>query len=64
MTFRRYNRPGFLQATAKGVAETLGTLPRDVQGTAHVLYTAQGLPRKYVDDLGDPYQVRYAWDCF
>jgi len=51
-----YNRPGFLQATAKGVAETLGTLPRDVQGTAHVLYTAQGLPRKYVDDLGDPYQ--------
>jgi len=51
-----YNRPGFLQATAKGIADTLASLPRDARGTAHVLYTAQGLPRKYVDDLGDPYQ--------
>ena len=51
-----YNRPGFLQATAKSIADTIGSLPRDAQASAHVLYTAQGLPVKYVEDLGDPYQ--------
>ena len=56
MTFGRYNRPGFLQATAKGIATAIASLPADVQQKAHVLYTAQGLPVKYVTDLGDPYQ--------
>jgi len=51
-----YNRPGFLEATAKGIESTIAKLPTAVQGQAHVLYTAQGLPRKYVEDLGDPYQ--------
>ena len=51
-----YNRAGFLSATAKGIKDTISTLPAAVQGKAHLLYTAQGLPRKYVETLGDPYQ--------
>ena len=51
-----YNRPGFLAATAKGIKETIATLPEGCREGAHILYTAQGLPKKYVEDLGDPYQ--------
>ena len=51
-----YNRPGFLAATAKGIKETIATLPEASREGAHILYTAQGLPKKYVEDLGDPYQ--------
>ena len=51
-----YNRPGFVETTAKGIVDTLSSLPEEVRDTAHVLYSAQGLPRKYVEDLGDPYQ--------
>jgi ferrochelatase len=51
-----YNRPGFLEATAKGIVETIRDIPEELQGEAHILYTAQGLPRKYVEDLNDPYQ--------
>lgn len=49
-----YNRRGFLEATAEGIQQTLVSLPDPEK--AHVLYTAQGLPRKYIDDLNDPYQ--------
>ena len=51
-----YNRPGFLEATAKGIAAEISSLAAELQGKAHILYTAQGLPRKYVEDLSDPYQ--------
>ena len=51
-----YNRPGFLEATAKGIASTIAGLPAELQKDAHILYTAQGLPKKYVEDLSDPYQ--------
>lgn len=51
-----YNRPGFLSAMAKNVAESLEQLPDDERANAHILYSAQGLPVKYVTDLGDPYQ--------
>ena len=44
---------GFLEATAKSIRSTLSSLPAPAD--AHILYTAQGLPRKYVEDLGDPY---------
>jgi ferrochelatase len=51
-----YNRPGFLEATAKRIRETMEKLPEAERAGAHILYSAQGLPRKYVEDLGDPYQ--------
>jgi len=51
-----YNRPGFLQAMAKNVNEALEGLPAEQRESAHILYSAQGLPVKYVTDLGDPYQ--------
>ena len=50
-----YNRRGFLRATARAVAEALAALPDGGEG-AHVLYSAQGLPRVYVEELGDPYE--------
>lgn len=51
-----YNRPGFLAAMAEKIHASLQTLPADARANAHILYTAQGLPVKYVTDLGDPYQ--------
>ena len=51
-----YNRPGFLSAMAKNIHDSLQSLPADARANAHILYTAQGLPVKYVTDLGDPYQ--------
>jgi len=51
-----YNRQGFLCATAKVIKATIATLPEGAREGAHLLYTAQGLPKKYVEDLGDPYQ--------
>jgi len=51
-----YNRPGFLSATANRIEESIQQLPSDKRSAAHVLYTAQGLPAKYVEELGDPYQ--------
>ena len=52
----RYNRPGFLSATANRIEESICQVPSDKRSSAHVLYTAQGLPAKYVEELGDPYQ--------
>jgi len=51
-----YNRPGFLSAMAKNIRDSLQSLPEEARARAHILYTAQGLPVKYVTDLGDPYQ--------
>ena len=54
-----FNRAGFLKASAQAIAKTLRTLPQSDEGSlddVHILYSAQGLPRKYVDELGDPYQ--------
>ena len=51
-----YNRPGYLAAMCSNIHQALQTLPEEKRATAHILYTAQGLPVKYVTDLGDPYQ--------
>ena len=51
-----YNRPGYLEAMAKNIHESLLTVDEEERGKAHIVYTAQGLPVKYVTDLGDPYQ--------
>lgn len=48
-----YNRKGYLTAQAASIAQVVNSLPNPKD--AHILYSAQGLPRKYVDDLGDPY---------
>ena len=49
-----YNRPGYLQVTARRVADAVASLPDG--SDAHILYSAQGLPRVYVENMGDPYQ--------
>ena len=49
-----YNRPGFLQATAQSIKDAIASLPDEVKQSAHVLYTAQGLPRKCAHRLHGP----------
>jgi len=51
-----YNRPGYLSAMCELIIQSMRTLPEGAVARAHILFTAQGLPRKYVDDLGDPYE--------
>lgn len=51
-----YNRPGYLEAMCEQIISSMQSLPEGARGRAHILYTAQGLPRTYVDDLGDPYE--------
>lgn len=51
-----YNREGYINAMARLVAQRIDAMQeRDgVQG--HVFFSAHGLPAKYIDELGDPYQ--------
>jgi len=51
-----YNRPKYITAMADSTETALASLPADDREGAHILFAAQGLPRTYVDDLGDPYQ--------
>mmetsp|Transcript_11380 Transcript_11380/g.19105 ORF Transcript_11380/g.19105 Transcript_11380/m.19105 type:complete len:477 (+) Transcript_11380:28-1458(+) len=51
-----FNRQGFLQAASRAIVQAIGMLSPEDAKEAHVLYSAQGLPRKYIEDLGDPYQ--------
>ena len=51
-----YNRAGFLSATARSIAQAMSPLSAEDREEAQIVYSAQGLPRKYVDDLGDPYE--------
>ncbi|EOD09972.1 putative ferrochelatase [Emiliania huxleyi CCMP1516] len=50
-----FNRKGYVDASARAVQKALASLPEAERQTAQVVYSAQGLPRKYVEFLGDPY---------
>eukprot|EP00967_Tisochrysis_lutea_P079983 scaffold109627_cov33-Tisochrysis_lutea.AAC.3 len=51
-----FNRPTYVRASARMIEQSLQTLPDADRASAHIVYSAQGLPRKYVEFLGDPYQ--------
>lgn len=49
-----FNRQGYLQSTARRIADAVASLPDSAD--AHILYSAQGLPKAYIENMGDPYQ--------
>ncbi|MGF1498168.1 MAG: ferrochelatase [Elainellaceae cyanobacterium] len=49
-----YDRPGYLQAMAQLIAQELDQL--DDPDSAHVFFSAHGVPLSYVEEAGDPYQ--------
>jgi len=51
-----FNRPGYLESTARRIADAVASLPEGIREDAHILYSAQGLPRAYVENMGDPYE--------
>ncbi|MDX2232489.1 MAG: ferrochelatase [Leptolyngbyaceae cyanobacterium bins.349] len=55
-----YERPGYLQAMAQLIAQQLDRFPNP--DTAHIFFSAHGVPVSYVEEAGDPYQ-REIEDC-
>lgn len=55
-----YTRPGYLKAMADLIATQLDQLPDP--SSAHVFFSAHGVPVSYVEEAGDPYQ-REIEDC-
>jgi len=51
-----FNRAGYLTSTARRIADAVASLPEGIRESAHILYSAQGLPKAYVENMGDPYQ--------
>jgi len=51
-----YNRPGYIKASARAIAHTISQIPEAEAAGAHLLFSAQGLPKKYMEKMGDPYQ--------
>tara|TARA_Y100001968_G_scaffold292474_1_gene297689 strand:- start:1572 stop:2747 length:1176 start_codon:yes stop_codon:yes gene_type:complete len=49
-----FDQSGYLEAMAKLIEKQI--LSCDSPETAHVCFTAHGVPKSYVDDAGDPYQ--------
>jgi ferrochelatase len=49
-----YDRPGYLQAMANLIEQTLDQISHPNQ--AHVFFSAHGVPVSYVAEAGDPYQ--------
>ncbi|MGF1512290.1 MAG: ferrochelatase [Elainellaceae cyanobacterium] len=49
-----YDSPGYLQAMAQLIAQELDQLPDP--DSAHVFFSAHGVPLSYVEEAGDPYQ--------
>lgn len=49
-----YRRPGYLEAMAERVREGLDRFERPEN--VHILFSAHGVPRSYVEQDGDPYQ--------
>lgn len=52
-----YDRPGYVQAMGRLIAAELAqfTPEERAQGPLHVLFSAHGVPQRYIE-LGDPYQ--------
>jgi len=51
-----YNRQGYVHSMARLIASRIDMLPEGERAGAHVFFSAHGLPQKYVQELGDPYQ--------
>ncbi|MEM9162499.1 MAG: ferrochelatase [Cyanobacteria bacterium P01_F01_bin.4] len=49
-----YNREGYVQAMANLIAQEIDKLPNP--DSAHVFFSAHGVPVSYVEEAGDPYQ--------
>ena len=49
-----YERPGYLRAMADLIATELDKLPDP--NSAHIFFSAHGVPLSYVEEAGDPYQ--------
>ena len=49
-----YNSPGYVQAMADLIVQTLDKLPNPDGG--HIFFSAHGVPVSYVEEAGDPYQ--------
>ena len=52
----RYNRQGYINSLSRLIEEKLQKF--DDPSSAHVFFSAHGLPVKYVETLGDPYQTQ------
>ncbi|MBS0017583.1 MAG: ferrochelatase [Arthrospira sp. SH-MAG29] len=50
-----YQRSGYLQAMAQLIAQELDHCPNPDQ--VHIFFSAHGVPLKYVEEAGDPYQA-------
>jgi protoporphyrin/coproporphyrin ferrochelatase len=55
-----YQRPGYLKAMADLIAQEIDKCDRPE--TAHVFFSAHGVPVSYVEEAGDPYQQEIE-DC-
>ncbi len=50
-----YKQPGYLQAMAELIAQELEQYPNPDE--VHIFFSAHGVPKSYVEEAGDPYQV-------
>ncbi|MEH2272218.1 MAG: ferrochelatase [Nostoc sp.] len=50
-----YKQPGYLQAMAQLIAQELEQYPNPDE--VHIFFSAHGVPKSYVEEAGDPYQV-------
>ena len=50
-----YDHPGYIQALANLIAREI--LACEYPATAHIFFSAHGVPKSYVEDAGDPYQL-------
>ncbi|MEH1811519.1 MAG: ferrochelatase [Nostoc sp.] len=50
-----YKQPGYLQAMAQLIAQELEQFPKPDE--VHIFFSAHGVPKSYVEEAGDPYQV-------
>ena len=53
---RRYNRKGYVDALARLIAEKCEAFPE--ASSPHIFFSAHGLPKKYIENLGDPYTAQ------
>ena len=51
-----YDHPGYIQALANLIAREIRAC--EDPSTAHVFFSAHGVPKSYVEDAGDPYQLQ------
>ncbi|MDZ7954769.1 ferrochelatase [Nostoc sp. DedQUE09] len=50
-----YKQPGYLQAMAQLIAQELEQFPNP--DDVHIFFSAHGVPKSYVEEAGDPYQI-------